>query len=50
MTKQVKIFFKDLTEKKKRELVRAYGITDPDEMLSLLLGWEVVPIDTIEVE
>ncbi|MEM3844761.1 MAG: hypothetical protein QXU98_03560 [Candidatus Parvarchaeota archaeon] len=41
---EIEIFFKDLTERKQKELLKAYKIKDPSEM-----NWDVFPIDTIEI-
>jgi hypothetical protein len=43
--KTLEIMFDDLVEDKKEEILKKFGIGNPEEM-----NWDIVPIAVIEVE
>ena len=45
MGKTMEIFFDDLVESKKKEILKEYAIGNPEDM-----NWDIVPIAIIEVE
>jgi len=45
MTKQIEIYFADLTEQKQKEVLDAYGLQSADEE-----NFDVAPLSILEVE
>jgi hypothetical protein len=41
----VEIMFEDLSERKKREILKTFGIKNPEEM-----NWDIIPITIVEME